>query len=317
MTYTGTNYKSRVVDTAVNVGEILNMDKNSITQTYRVWKYAVSPPSNILGVELPYGLDRAIDETTPQRVLPEIGTPFPDTSPPSARWQTYALCRSHNAGKQDMIMDVRVVYDTYYHWLNDPKGNNAGSVVTLADGAYLPARAIYSVKTRQSNLWRAVGTAPSATSDSVTMTSGAYVSTGPTPIKVDVASVSIRVQLVVDAESQPNTTTATAIAGYIGKRNSDVFLGYPIGSLVCVGGSLSHLEYEFYTVTLEYEYDEYYEHNQVCATDASGKVALTGGNPTTVYWKRPTRSTANFNDLWPAGNQGYLSRYLCENGRYW
>jgi hypothetical protein len=317
MTFTGTNYKSKVVDTSVSVGDILNFEKNSITQTYRVWKYAVSPPTNIIGVQLPYGLDRAIDDTTPQAVLPPIGTPFPDTSPSSARWQTYALCRSHSAGKQDMIMDVRVVYDTHYHWLDNPKGNNGGTVSTIADGVYLPSRAIYSVKTRQTNLWRAVGTAPSATSDSVTMSTGAYVGTGSTPIKADVACVSIRVQLIVDAESQPNTTTATTIAAYIGKRNSDVFLGYPIGSLVCVGGSLSHLDGEFYTVSLEYEYDEYFEHNQVCATDASGKISLTTGNPTTVYWKRPTRSSVAFNNLWGASAQGYLWRYMAENGRWW
>lgn len=317
MTYTGTNYKSRIVDTAVNVGEILNMDKNSITQTYRVWKYAVSPPSNILGVELPYGLDRAIDETTPQRVLPVIGSVFPDTVPASARWQSTALCRSHNAGKQDMIMDVRVVYDTYYHWLKAAKGNNAGTVVTVADDSYLPCKVSYAVKTRTTNLWRAVGTAPSATSDSVTMTSGAYVSTGSTPIRADVACMSIRVQLMCDSEQQSPSTNSSVILSYIGKRNLDTFLGYSAGKLVCTGGSLSHQENEYYLLSMEYEYDEYFEHNQVCATDASGKVALTGGNPTTVYWKRPPRDSVNFNNIWGAGDQGYLWRYICENGRYW
>lgn len=317
MSYTGTNHKSVVVDTSVSVGDPTNFEKNVITQTYRVWRYSVSPPVNIDGVSLPYGLDRAVDETTPQRVLPVIGSPFPDTSPPSARWQTYALCRSHQASKQDRIMDVRVVFDTHYHWLDDPRGNNAGTVTTLADGVYLPARANYTVKTRQTNLWRAVGTAPSATSDSVTMTTGAFVSQGVTPIKADVACIAIRVQLVVDCESQPNTTTAGVIAAYIGKRNSDAFLGYPIGSLVCVGGSLTHLEHEFYLVSMEYEYDEYFEHNQICATNPDGRIATTSGNPTTVYWKRPTRTSVAFNDLWGASAQGYLYRYMAENGKYW
>lgn len=317
--YTATNHKSYVIDTSVQVGDPLNFEKNSILQTYRIAKYSITPPPTLAGTDLPYGLDSVLADTSPQRVLPPLSTPFPAPGSGSSTWQELALCRSHQAAKFDKHIDVRVVFDTYYHWLDNPQGiaTPAGTIATKADGNYLPARATYSVKTRQTNLWRAVGTAPSATSDSVTTTTGAYVGQGVTPIKVDVSQVAIRVQLLVDAESQPNTTTATVIAAYLGKRNSDVFMGFPIGSLVCVGGNLSHLEYEFYMVTLEYEYDEYFEHNQVCATNPDGKIAMTAGNPTTVYWKRPTRSSVNFNDLWPAGAFGEVQRYMAERGKYW
>lgn len=316
--YTGTNHRSYVTDTSVSVGDPLNFDKNTITQNYRVVKYSVTPPPPTAGVDLPYGLDLALAETSPQRVLPLIGSPFPDTAPPSATWQVTALCRSQQAQKLDKYMDVRVVFDTQYHWLAGAKGiNSSGAVVTVADGNYLPARAVFSVKTRQTNLWRAIGTAPSATSDSVTMTSGAYVGQGATPIRADVSQVAIRVQLMIDAESQSNTATATAISQYIGKRNADTFMGYTAGQLVCVGASLNHLEYEYSIVTMEYEYDEYFEHNQVCATNNANQINLTAGNPTTVYWKRPTRGTVNFNDIWPAGDFGAVQRYMAERGRYW
>lgn len=319
--YTGTSHRSYVVDTSVAVGDPLNFEKNTITQTYRVVRYSVTPPSPPAppnGIDLPYGLDLALAETSPQRVLPVIGSPFPDTAPPSATWQVQALCRNHQAQKFDKYMDVRVVYDTYYHWLANARGiDSSGTVITPAAGNYLPARAIFSVKTRQTNLWRAVGTAPSATSDSVTTTSGAYVGQGATPIRADVSQVAIRLQLMIDADSQSNTVTATNIAAYIGKRNADTFMGYTAGQLVCVGGSLSHVEYEYSTVTMEYEYDEYFEHNQVCAVNNANQITLTAGNPTTVYWKRPTRTSVNFNDIWPAGDFGAVQRYMAERGKYW
>ena len=318
MSYTGTTHKSYLVDTNVSVGEILNMEKNVITQTYRVVKYDLVPTGNPPpGISLPYGLDNALADTSPQSVLPIIGAAFADTSPPSATWQTSALCRGHQAQKYDKYMEVRATFDTYYHWLAGAKGNNAGSIVTVANDTYLPAKVSYQVKTRQTNLWRAIGTAPSATSDSVTTTTGAYVGQGATPIRADVACMSIRVQLMCDSEQQSPLTNSAVILSYIGKRNADTFLGYTQGQLVCTGGSLSHLENEYYLLSMEYEYDEYFEHNQVCAVNNANQITLTAGNPTTVYWRRPTRSSVNFNNLWGSGAQAHLWRYICENGRYW
>jgi hypothetical protein len=316
MSYSSTNYTSYLVDTQVSVGSFLNMEKNTISVVYRLQRKDGGPPS--LGISLPYGLDIALAETSPQRVLPVLDSPFPDTTPPSATWQTYALCRSHNALKQDKYIDVRVVYDTFYHWLDGPKGNNGGTESTQADGAYLPVKVSYQVKTRQSMVWKSGGTAPSATSDSVTITTGSFVGQGVTPQKVEVSQMSIRLQAVIDVESQANTATAGVVLAYIGKRNSDTFLGYTAGQLVCVGGSLTQLENEFYMLSLEYEYDEYFEHNQICETNPDGKIKTTStGQPNTVYWKRPTRTSVNFNDIWPAGALGYVQRYLAENGRYW
>lgn len=316
MSYTSTNYTSYIVDTQVGVGSFLNMEKNTISVVYRVSRITGGTP--VPGINLPYGLDLVLAETTPQRVLPVLDSAYQAPVVGTSTWQEYALLRSHNALKQDKFIDVRCMYDTYYHWLTAPKGNNAGSVSAQADGAYLPVKVNYQVKTRQSQVWKSGGTAPGATSDSVTITTGSFVGQGVTPQKVEVSQMAIRLQMVVDAESQPNTTTSTAIIGYIGKRNSDTFLGYTAGQLVCVGGSLTHMENEFFMVTLEYEYDEYFEHNQICEVNPDGKIKTTStGQPNTVYWKRPTRTSVNFNDIWPAGALGYVQRYVAENGRYW
>ena len=316
MSYSSTNYTSYLVDTQVGVGSFLNMEKNTISVVYRLQRKDGGPPS--LGISLPYGLDIALAETSPQRVLPVLDSAFPAPTVGSSTWQEYALCRSHNALKQDKYIDVRVVYDTFYHWLDGPKGNNGGTVSTQPDGAYMPVKVNYQVKTRQSMVWKSGGTAPSATSDSVTITTGSFVGQGVTPQKVEVSQLAIRVQIMIDAESQSNVQTAAAILGYIGKRNSDTFLGYTAGQLVCVGGSLTQLENEFYLVSLEYEYDEYFEHNQICETNPDGKIKTTNtGQPNTVYWKRPTRSSVAFNDVWGANAQGYIRRYMAENGRYW
>ncbi len=315
MSYQSDNYESFLVDTQVSVGSFLNMEKNTISAVYRVRRTTGGPPAP--GISLPYGIDIILADTNGP-VFPVLDEAYPGPVIGSPTWQANALCRSHNALKQNKFIDVRCLFDTYYHWLTAPQGNNAGSVSAQADGLYLPVKLTQQTKTRQSVVWKSGGTDPSATSDSVTITTGSFVGQGVTPQKVEVAQMSIRLQIVIDAESQANTATAAAILGYLGKRNSDTFLGYAAGKLVCTGAALTQLEHEFYMVSFEYEYDEYFEHNQICETNPDGKIKTTNtGQPNTVYWKRPTRSSVAFNDVWPAGALGYVQRYVAENGVYW
>lgn len=314
----GTNYTSHRVATRVVEGNPF-FGKSSIEVTYRVQSNVGSPGSAPAGIDLPYGLDLVLADTG---VLPKVGSAFPAPGTGSARWQTSALCRSLRAQPADKYIDVVATFDTMYFAASgsDVKMNKAGTVSFAPAGVYVPARTVFQSSKRSANAWRGGwSTNPPAGSDSTTDIGGSMISTGRTPTRIDVAQMKIRMKLLMDTESQTPADIAAVAAAYVGKRNSDTFLGFSAGTLVCDSANVQQVEHEFYELAMEYTWDEWNHHNQTPDVDPAGAVKMSGNVVQTVFWKRETRSSVAFNDLFgsPATDQGGVWRYMAENGVYY
>ena len=143
------------------------------------------------------------------------------------------------------------------------------------------------------------------------------ISPGKTPTKVDVAQMKIRLKILLDTENQTPADMATNAATFVGKRNSDEFLGFAAGTLVCDSASVNQVDREFYEASMEYTWDEWSHHNQTPDVTPAGEVKMSGGNVQTVYWKRVPRTAAAFNDIFGVTDAGGVWRYMAENGVYY
>jgi hypothetical protein len=281
--------------------------KSVIVETWRVW----DPAANTV---MPYSVRDALSLS----LIPQVGEAFPAPLSGSPLWEQTALCRSLQASQMQNHMDVVATFDTYYFYTDDAKKNTAGTVASAAAGNYLPARTIASISTKEISIYRnGWSTSPPIGSDSTADIGGTVVISYPQPIRISVPSLKLRVVLLIDAEVQDPIDAADKITSFIGKRNSDTFLTVAAGGLVCVGGGVSHLENEYFEASVEYEWDGYYEHVQVAETASDGRPKGNASGGSVVKWQRPTRSTAAFNDLWGATEQGGVWRYMAENGRYY
>jgi hypothetical protein len=291
----GTTYTSHKVATRVVEGTPY-FGKSSIEVTYRVQSNLGVPGSAPAGIDLPYGLDLVLADTG---VLPRIGSPYPAPGSGTSTWQETAICRSLRAQPADKYIDVVALYETMYFYTpaNFTKMNKGGTVSFAPAGVYVPARTVFQSSKRAANVWRGGwSTSPPAGSDSTADIGGSMISAGKTP--ADIAAVA---------------------AAYVGKRNSDTFLGFTAGTLVCDSANVQQVDAEFYELSMEYTYDEWYFHNQTPDVDPAGAVKMSGNVVQTVYWKREPRTAVAFNDIFgsPATDQGGVWRYMAENGVYY
>lgn len=310
---------SFITDCQVQQGAFF--DKSTIVVRYRCIDAddALDPdqPSGA-GLILPYALQDAQYQTTPYQPVPVVGQPYPPPGAGSSTWQETCLCRSVDASPIAQHMDVVATYDTMYFYSKDVKKNVGGTISDATDAPYLPARATFSIGTKEINVWRVNPTAPVATNNvSASDIGGTAVVSGITPIRQSVSTVKLRIRILIDAETQDIVAAASNISSFAGKRNNDTFMGFTAGKLVCTGGAVSHVSYEYFEASLEYEYDEYFENVQVPEMAADGRPKGGASGPTVVKWQRPIRTGTNFNDIFGTSEQGGVWRYLCENGRYY
>lgn len=305
------------VDTTVVQGG--PFQKSTIVETYRAVEYNDVPNPDVPsggGLVLPYAMDTALYQTGP--ALPKIGIAYPGPAAGTSTWQETALCRSLQAVPVEQHIDVVATYDTYYFYSKDVKKNTSGTVSDASDTAFLPARATFSIGTKEINVWRVNPTAPSATVNvSASDIGGTAVVSGITPMKQSVSTVKLRIRILIDSETQDIVAAASNISSFAGKRNTDTFMGFTTGKLVCTGGAVSHLEHEYFEASLEYEYDEYFEHVQVAEMAADGRPKGGATGPTVVKWQRPVRTGDAFNNIFGSSEQGGVWRYMCEKGRYY
>ena len=312
-------YTVKVVDARVQQGG--PFEKSTITEVRRVfWYDDVTGQPLAIGISLPYGLKEVLAQSSPQ-VVPVMNGAYPAPLVGTSVWEEYALLRSLSAAATPggFGIDVTCTYDTMYFYGPGVQKNNNGVVsAATADRPWLPARASISTATKEINVWRVNwSTQPPKASNTTSDIGGTAVVSGITPIKIQVPTAKIKVRLLIDAEVNNITTASQFIGTFAGKRNSDTFLGYPAGELVCTSGVITHLENEFFEVSTEYSWDAYYEHVQVPEMAADGRPKGGAAGPTTVKWQRPDRTSTAFNDLFGATEQGHVWRYMCEEGTYY
>jgi hypothetical protein len=180
----------------------------------------------------------------------------------------------------------------------------------------LPVRTEFNARTRTLQLYRTGYTTnpPAASNSTASDIGGTGLAGQDQGSSVQVSQVAIRLRATQDATATSIIDAATTLSNYIGKTNSDTFLGCVAYSLVCEGVSVVPKNGEFYEVIFEFLFDQWYHHEQVPILAADGRPTRTaGGELSDVRWRRLARTATAFNNIW--GGDTRLQA-LAEGG-YW
>ena len=222
-------------------------------------------------------------------------------------WEQFCNCRSYTLSQMSgKLIKVSMHFSTLY--FVDPT-----STGTLR--YQLPAMSEYTARQRTTKVYRtAWSVVPPPASNASADIGGTNVVGGSTAIDMLVPQVSIRVRATQDA-SVTSMLQATTLANYMGRLNSAIFMGAPIGTVLCEGVSVSKTGAgtEYYEVIFEFLYDFWAHHEQVPTCTPDGRPKLTSTGPSEVKWKRMARLTADFNTIY-SGDA--VLQNLIEKG-YW
>lgn len=316
---TSTNWEGSRLDCQVSEGTM--GDPSTIVERWFVSRKRAT--SDFAAANIPYDVDAVRAETGGTTLIPRIGTGYPTGTPDT--WQTTCALRSVQVVPAQKGFVVTLTYSTRYHYTTFARGlgpsvEALASATNLAAGCYLQAKVLPTIKTRSVIAFRTNPsmTSPSATLDASTSDIGGTALGSGRGQQVDIRQVGLKLRLIIDNEVTGQDVDAVTgiIQQYAGKRNSTQFLGYGPGQLVCEGGSLNHLEHEYYELIMDYLWDEWYHHEQVPETGQDGRplVAGTPAVPSDVRFRRLARASVNFNDLWPVSAQGQSYKYQAFKG---
>ena len=231
--------------------------------------------------------------------------------------EAYMLCNNVSMSPmQKGKMSAAISWTTRYTWCRNAKTETGASAGSLA--VRIPTIQ-YLAKHRSVQTYRrGWSVAPPATLDISAEIGGSELSSGDKGMPVHVSQSQVRLRMLIDTDGQTLLSANTAAMAYVGRRNSDTFLGFTAQTLVCEGASINHISAEYYELNMEYSFDEWYEHTQVPDLDIDGKPKRApGGQLLNVYWKRPNRTAVTFNSIWPAGVEGQVIRRVAELGTYY
>ena len=223
-------------------------------------------------------------------------------------WEQFCNCRSYTLSQvSGKLIKVSMHFSTLY--FVDPTSSG-----TLR--YQLPAMSEYTARQRTTKVYRTGWSTPPPPTLNVSASEigGSNVVGGSTAIDMLVPQVSIRVRATQDS-SVTSMLQATTLANYMGKLNSVAFMGAPIGTVLCEGVSVSKTGAgtEYYEVIFEFLYDFWAHHEQVPTCTPDGRPSLGSTGPSTVYWKRVGRDSADFNAIY---SSDAVLKNLIEKG-YW
>jgi len=223
-------------------------------------------------------------------------------------WEQFCKCRSYTLSQvSGKLIKVSMHFSTLY--FVDP--TSTGTIKYQ-----LPAMSEYTARQRTTKVYRTGwATVPPPTLNiSASEIGGTNVVGGSTAIDMLVPQISIRVRATQDS-SVTSMLQATTLANYMGKLNSVSFMGAAIGTVLCEGVSVSKTGAgtEYYEVIFEFLYDFWAHHEQVPTCEPSGRPLQGSTGPSTVYWKRVARDSADFNAIY---SSDAVLKNLIEKG-YW
>jgi len=279
--------------------------------------------SDFSAANLPYDFETMRAQTTGGGpVIPRIGAGYPTGT--GNTWQDTAALRSITYSPSGKGFIVTLTYSTMYFYATNAKGlapsaETLGSATNLAANSFLQAKVIPTVRTRSTLAYRSQssgGWVPSPTTDASASDIGGVALGAGRGQQIDIRQVALKLRLIIDNEVTGQNVDAVTgiIQAYSGKRNSAPFLGYGTGTLVCEGGALNHIQHEYYEFVLDYLWDEWAHKDQIPETGADGRPLMTGSAPSDVRFRRITRDSVNFNDIWPASDQGLSYKFQAFKG---
>jgi len=312
VSYTSTKYTAHRIACDAREGDI--WDVHTLNETWHVEDNA-TPKTGIK----PENMYDILTETG--SVLPQIGDPWVFTGGTGQTWMESCLLRSiaWTFGRGQGA-DALLTWSTRYFWSDACKGMTAAnedptSATTLAEGLFLPCMVLPIFQSRNVRKYRDGSgmTSPSNTLDISTSDIGGSAKL----LDVDVKQVGFKLRMYLDTNSLGTIDVTDIVVQYLGKKNSAQFLGNVVGSLVCTGAALNHLEHEFLELVLEFLYDEDYHQTQTPQLDTDGRPKMSGTAYADVRWARTARSGVNFNDIWPSGALGESQKYQAFMGRWY
>lgn len=256
------------------------------------------------------------DDTASGPVIPEIGSAWFVTGGTGTTWMESALCRRLSFRPLGRGLEVTAEFSTRYFYNDALKGlapdvEAMASATTLDPGLVLPASVIPVIRTRSTRLLHDDYTSnPPDTSNR----SAGHIGGTIKNIDVDVKQVAMKLRLVIDVESISLKDVAGIVVQYSGKRNTQEFLGFSTGKILCEGVTVNHLEHEYYEVVLDLTADEWFFHSQEAALGTDGRPKMNDVNFEDVRWVREVRQAVDFNDIFPAGDLGESQKWQCYKG---
>ena len=221
--------------------------------------------------------------------------PFPDDlyvtgTPTTELWTKLARYRGH---KLETIDNRKIRAQLRWSTLYVPDPEDANTNI-------LPSSTEYTAVTRSTTIYRSGwSVTPPATADSSLDVGGTSIAGMDQGSPCQVAQVRIRMRFTQDASVVSMLNAATTLTTYIGTKNSAVFAGFAIGSLICDGVNIGDAGNEFYEVVFDFTFDAFYHHEQVATVDADGRAKrTTAGALSEVKWKRLNRTATDFNNIY-------------------
>ena len=275
------------------------------------------------------GVDVDFDKT--EQILQEaaigrVGAMYTKTGGTGTTWQENCLLRDISWAKSGLGLVATLNYTGRY-WF--AKGGSAKglarttelltSATTIsADALLLPAMIMPTLRTRASKAFRLsisgnVVTPPVATVDRSTADIGGTQLVA----DIDIRQMSFKLRMYIDAESLSLQGVSQIGLAYTGRRNSAVFFGCEIGSMICDGVSISHLEGEYWELVLDLTWDEYSFHSQEPELMPDGKPRMILNRYYDVRWTREYRDSVDFNDIWPDGDLGLSQKFQAYKGLWY
>ena len=256
------------------------------------------------------------DATTGGPVIPEIGSAWFVTDGGGTSWMESALCRRLSFRPLGRGLEVTAEFSTRYFY-NDALQGLGPTVESMEDATLLqpslvlPASVIPVIRTRSTRLLHDDYTSdPPDTSNR----SAGHIGGTIKNIDVDVKQVAMKLRLVIDVESLPLKEVAGIVVQYSGKRNTEEFIGFSTGKILCEGVTVNHLEHEFYEVVLDLTADEWFFHSPEAALGTDGRPKMNDVNFEDVRWVREVRQAVDFNEIFPEGALGESQKWQCYKG---
>jgi hypothetical protein len=110
-----------------------------------------------------------------------------------------------------------------------------------------------------------------------------------------------------------------ATNNFIGRFNSEPFLGFPKATLLCYEYPTPHEEDEYHQATLRFLYSPVFHFEQIAAMDADSRIITdANGHAKTVRWVRVgTKPAVDFNTIFgAAGAEAEFRKWRAEHGLY-
>lgn len=312
---TSTNWEGSRVGCTIREGAI-----DEISTITERWFVSRKHTGAMTPMSLPYDVESMrADAGGP--VIPRVGAAYPTGA--GATWQDACALRSVDIEPAQKGANFTLNYSTRYFYATNAKGlaktsEAIGLATTLSAGLFLRASCTPTSRMRSTLAYRSIsgGWSPSPTTDYDTADIAGDALGAGRGQQVDVRQCVLKIRMVVDTEisGQDLDSLGAIIDTCNGKKNSDTFLGYGAGYLICEGGALNHLEHEFYEFVLDFLWDEWAHKSQVPECGADGRPKMSGSAPSDVRFRREARAAVTFNDIWPASDLGKSYKYQVFRG---